>query len=177
MCSTPRLGPTLEISVSCARSYAERFIRLTDDLLITPQFALSSPVGTDFFQQPTAGPEGIQLGEDNGWPNIEGRLAVGVGEKEEGARYRPLEVGFSGAIGELRYSRSDLINPTERFTTLVWMYGADFRWQLTPRWAVMAEGFYGNALGSYAAGIKQTFNTQTGREFELAAGSWSWSTS
>lgn len=149
---------------------AERFIRFTDALLITPQFALSSPVGTDFFQQPTTGPEGIQLGEENGWPNIEGRLAVGVGQKAEGARFRPLEFGFSGAIGELRYSRSDLVNPTERFITLVWMYGVDFRWQITLKWAVMAEGFYGNALGSYAAGTKQTFNTETGQGVRACGG-------
>jgi hypothetical protein len=68
----------------------------------------------------------IQLGEENGWPNVEGRLAVGAGKKAKGARYRPLEFGFSGAIGELRYS------------------------------------FYGKALGSYAAGTKQPFDTQTG---------------
>lgn len=75
---------------------AERFIRVTDNLLITPQFALSSPVGTDFFQQPTTGPEGIQLGEENGWPNIEGRLAVGVGQKSRGSTIPPAGVRLLG---------------------------------------------------------------------------------
>ncbi|MBY0461426.1 MAG: hypothetical protein K2V38_29265, partial [Gemmataceae bacterium] len=72
---------------------AERFLRVTDDLLITPQFALSSPVGTDFFQTPTAGPDGIQLGEENGWPNVEHRLGFSVGQKEKGTRFHPLEFG------------------------------------------------------------------------------------
>jgi hypothetical protein len=149
---------------------AERFLRVNENLLITPQFALTSPVGTDFFQTPTTGPDGIQLGEENGWPNIEHRLGFKFGEKETGQRFHPLEFGFSGAIGQLRFSRSDFVNPAERFTTLVWMYGADFRWQITPKWAVMAEGFYGNALGSYAAGTKQTFNTVTGQGVSASGG-------
>ncbi|MEZ6139757.1 MAG: hypothetical protein R3B84_04215 [Zavarzinella sp.] len=148
----------------------ERFLRIDDLLMLNPQFALTSPVGTDFFQVPTSGPDGIQLGEENGWPNIEHRFGINLGEKEENARFFPLEFGFSGAIGELRFSRSNFISPAERFTTLVWMYGADFRWQITPEWAITLEGFYGNALGSYAAGIKQTFNTQTGQGVRAAGG-------
>lgn len=149
---------------------AERFLRVSDELLVTPQFALSSPVGTDFFQTPVEGPDGIQLGEETGWPNVEHRWGFGVGSKGEGERYHPLEFGFSGAVGELRFSRSDFVAPAERFTTLVWMYGGDFRWQITPRWAFTAEGFYGNALGSYAAGIKQTFNTDTGEGVRASGG-------
>lgn len=127
-------------------------------------------MGTDFFQTPTSGPDGIQLGEENGWPNVEHRLGFSIGQKEVAARFHPLEFGFSGAIGELRFSRSDFVNPAERFTTLVWMYGADFRWQISSQWAVMAEGFYGNALGSYAAGAKQTFNTVTGQGVPACGG-------
>lgn len=148
----------------------ERYLNANDFLFITPQFALTSPVGTEFFQAPTSGPSGTQLGEENGWPNIESRLAVGLGEKPEGSRFHPLEFGFSGAVGELRFSRSDFVNPTDRFTTLVWLYGADFRWQMTEKWAFTAEGFYGNALGSYAAGNKQTFNTETGEGVRACGG-------
>lgn len=148
----------------------ERFLQVTPDLLITPQVALSSPVGTDFFQAASSGPDGIQLGEENGWPNVETRLGFGWGAKQPGARFHPLEFGFSGAVGELRFFRSDLVNPAEKFTTLVWMYGADFRWQLTPQWALTAEGYYGNALGSYAAGNKQTFNRDTGEGVRASGG-------
>ncbi len=148
---------------------AERFLQAGPEFFITPQFALSSPVGTDFFQTPSTGPEGIQLGEETGWPNVEGRIGFAAGLKEEGARNHPVEWGVSGAIGELRFFRSDFVNAAERFSTLVWMYGADFRWQITPCWAITAEAYYGNALGSYAAGNKQTFNRDTG-EGVLACG-------
>lgn len=149
---------------------AERFLEVSDSLLITPQVALSSPVGTDFFQTPTSGPDGLLLGEETGWPNVESRLGFGVGEKTEGSRFRPFEFGFSGVVGELRFFKSDLVNPAERFNTLVWMYGADLRWQINPHWAVTAEGYYGNALGSYAAGNKQTFNRNTGEGVRASGG-------
>lgn len=148
----------------------ERFLQVQPELQVIPQFALSSPVGTDFFQSPNFSAEGIELGEETGWPNLESRLGFGLGRKEEGTRYFPLEFGFSGAIGELRYFKSDMVNPAQRFTTLVWMYGGDFRWQLNPRWAITAEAFYGNALGSYAAGTKQTFNRETGQGVRACGG-------
>lgn len=149
---------------------AERFLDINGNVFITPQFALSSPVGTDFFQQPTAGERGLQLGEENGWPNIESRVALGFGQKPEGSRFHPLEFGVSGAIGELRFSRSNFVDPVERYYTLVWMYGIDFRWQATSRLAFTAEGYYGNALGSYAAGNKQTFNIDTGSGIAACGG-------
>lgn len=62
------------------------------------------------------------------------------------------------------------MNPAEEFTTLVWMYGADLRWQINPCWAVIAEGYYGNALGSYAVGNKQTFNRDTGEGIRASGG-------
>ncbi|MCF7959536.1 MAG: hypothetical protein K9M08_02235 [Pirellula sp.] len=148
----------------------ERFLKPRDDIQITPQFALSSPVGTDFFQQINISDAGLQLGEENGWPNVESRIGVGLGEKTEGARFRPFEFGFSGAIGELRLTRSDFASPAQRFTTLVWMYGGDVRWQVTDKFAISAEGFYGNALGSYAAGNKQTFNLESGEGIRASGG-------
>lgn len=148
----------------------ERFLKPRDDIQITPQFALSSPVGTDFFQQINISDAGLQLGEENGWPNVESRIGVGLGEKTEGARFRPFEFGFSGAIGELRLTRSDFASPAQRFTTLVWMYGGDVRWQVTDKFAISAEGFYGNALGSYAAGNKQTFNLDSGEGIRASGG-------
>ncbi len=149
---------------------AERFLKLDDDFVITPQVAITSPVGTDFFQQLNVSSTGAQLTEETGWPNIETRLGFGLGEKPQGARYRDLEFGFSGAVGELRFSRSDFQTPVERFNTLVWMYGADIRAQITDKFALMAEGFYGNALGSYAAGNKQTFNLDTGEGVRASGG-------
>jgi hypothetical protein len=149
---------------------AERFLKVNDTFTITPQFALSAPIGTDFFEQLNVTGEGAQLGEENGWPNAESRIGFGVGEKPEGARFRNLEFGVSGAVGELRFTRSDFQSPARRSTTLVWLYGADFRWQITPKLALASEGYYGNALGSYAAGNKQTFNTETGQGVRASGG-------
>lgn len=148
----------------------ERFLDLSPELRVTPQMALSSPVGTDFFQTINIDDAGLQLGEENGWPNVETRLGFGVGRKAEGARYRPLEFGFSGMVGELRFIRSDFASPAEKFETLAWMYGADIRWQVTSRFALTAEGWYGKALGSYAAGNKQTFNRDTGEGIPASGG-------
>jgi hypothetical protein len=148
----------------------ERFLQISPTLRWTPQFALSSPVGTDFFQQLNVTDQGAQLGEENGWPNVESRWGTAVGEKMEGDRFAPLEFGVSGAVGELRLTRSDFQSPAERFTTLVWMYGLDWRWQMTQRFAIAAEGYYGNALGSYAAGNKQSFNLETGEGVRATGG-------
>lgn len=148
----------------------ERFLKINDELLINPQFALSSPVGTELFQQYSINEQGIQLGEEAGWPNVETRVGVGVGQKQSNDRYYPFEFGVSGAIGELRFTRSDFQSPAERFYTLVWMYGLDMRWQIGPSLSLMAEFFYGNALGSYAAGNKQTFNLEKGEGIRTQGG-------
>lgn len=148
----------------------ERFLELSHDVFMTPQIALASPVGTDFFQQLNVSADGAVLSEENGWPNIEGRLMFAVGEKPPKARYHPVEFGVSGAVGQLRLTRSDLASPAERFTTLVWMFGADWRWQVTDRLALVAEGYSGNAPGSYAGGNKQTFNLDTGEGVRAGGG-------
>jgi hypothetical protein len=148
----------------------ERFLQISPTLRWTPQFALSSPVGTDFFQQLNVTDQGAQLREENGWPNVESRWGTAIGQKMEGDRFAPLEFGVSGAVGELRLTRSDFQSPAERFTTLVWMYGLDWRWQMTQRFAIAAEGYYGNALGSYAAGNKQSFNLETGEGVRATGG-------
>lgn len=54
---------------------AERFLQVSDDLLITPQVALTSPVGTDFFQTPTSGPDGLLLGEETHHGNEPDKIA------------------------------------------------------------------------------------------------------
>jgi hypothetical protein len=148
----------------------ERFLQISPTLRWTPQFALSSPVGTDFFQQLNVTDQGAQLGEENGWPNVESRWGTAIGQKMEGDRFAPLEFGVSGAVGELRLTRSDFQSPAERFTTLVWMYGLDWRWQMTQWFAIAAEGYYGNALGSYAAGNKQSFNLEIGEGVRATGG-------
>ena len=48
--------------------------------------------------------------EDNGWPNIEARLAYGFGENQEymgGRKQRPLEFGVSGVVGQIEVTSSN----------------------------------------------------------------------
>ena len=65
----------------------------------TLQAALSEPLGT--LKTPD-----ITLDEDNGRPNVEGRIAFGVGKPAPIGigllTQRPLEVGVSGVVGQLR---------------------------------------------------------------------------
>ncbi|MFZ5833188.1 MAG: hypothetical protein ACOY3P_24130, partial [Planctomycetota bacterium] len=75
----------------------ERFIYPTDNSQWTVQFALSEPVVTTI--DPALG-----LSEDNGWPNVEGRIAWGLGPVELVGMEakRPFEIGVSGVVGQLR---------------------------------------------------------------------------
>ncbi len=75
----------------------ERFLQPSDDVQWTLQGALSEPVSTTI--DPT-----FRINEDNGWPNVEGRIAMGLGRVEGTglAAMRPFEVGFSGVVGQMR---------------------------------------------------------------------------
>ena len=51
----------------------ERFVSLGNDSLLTLQGAVSQPLNT-------AVTPDIILDEDNGWPNVEGRMGFGLGK-------------------------------------------------------------------------------------------------
>lgn len=68
----------------------ERFYKPSDDFQITTQVALSKPTATVI-----TGSNSIdgRITESNGWPNVEGRIAAGVGEEGElvgGRKSRPV---------------------------------------------------------------------------------------
>ena len=52
----------------------------------------------------TGRPVTRSLSEDNGWPNVEGRVALGIGAPQGTGLLarRPLELGISGVVGQLR---------------------------------------------------------------------------
>ncbi len=70
------------------------------------QLAASSPVTTALPDQvDLSNLQSQEIVEDNGWPNVEGRLSLGFGATKEragGRQLRPLELGFSGVVGQLR---------------------------------------------------------------------------
>ncbi len=131
----------------------ERFIRLADDVQWTLQGALSDPINSTI--DPT-----FRISEDNGWPNVEARVALGLGCIEGAglAATRPFEVGVSGVVGQLRTTDP---TSTSRVVADVWGLGSDFRWKMTDRFGVAGEVYTGQTLGTYNAGILQNLNLDT----------------
>ena len=131
------------------------------------QLAVSSPITT-------ALPSNVDLAnlqtqkivEDNGWPNLEARLNLGFGaaaERAGGRRLRPVELGVSGVVGQLRVL--DNIRPTDpltlvanRSTVNVWGAAFDGHIALGRRFGLNGELYSGQGLGEYMAGIFQTYN-------------------
>jgi hypothetical protein len=60
--------------------------------------SLSNPIATAY------NGELANLVEDNGWPNLEGRVVLGAGPvaKKYGFEARTFEFGMSGLLGQLR---------------------------------------------------------------------------
>lgn len=139
----------------------ERFVRPSADRQWTFQFALSEPVAS------TIDPE-FRLSEDNGWPNIEGRLALGCGclPTNKAATRRPFELGVSGVVGQLR----TIVLATNQVVVDVWGLSADLYWSINDRVGVAGEWFTGEGLGTYNAGVLQGINPDTGGAIESSGG-------
>ena len=102
---------------------AERFVPVGSDSQLTLQVALSEPLNT--YNIPDT-----SLDEDNGWPNVEGRIAFGLGKPVPIGigllTQRPLEVGVSGVVGQLRRTAIPPDAP-RRVVSDVWGAAVDFR--------------------------------------------------
>jgi hypothetical protein len=93
----------------------ERFLPLTDRSQLTLQAGTGEPIATLV----TGGLP--RINEDNGWPNVESRVSLGLGElrKLAGAEMRPFEVGISGVVGQVRTTRTLPTPPDDRPTWVV----------------------------------------------------------
>ncbi len=131
----------------------ERFLHPADNVQWTLQAALSDPITSTV--DPT-----FRLSEDNGWPNVEGRIAIGLGPMQGAglAAKRPLEMGVSALVGQIRTTPPRL---DDRVVANVWGLGADVRWQLSDSFGVMGELYTGQTLGTYNGGILQNINIDT----------------
>ncbi len=109
----------------------ERFLRPSDDVQWTLQGALSEPITTTI--SPT-----FALNEDNGWPNVEGRVALGLGMPEQVGlvALRPFEIGVSGVVGQIR---NTLPLSGDRVVADVWGLSADARWKMNSYFGVMGD--------------------------------------
>ena len=137
---------------------AERFIHVSDNVQWKLQSAISQQVITDFVVNPSV------IGEDNGWPNVEGRIGLGFGPTAGCARL--VEVGVSGVIGEVRE-----ISLTKENVYTSWGLSADAQYK-TERSGLGGEFFVGQALGTYNLGIGQSINP-TDSEAIRTIGGWS----
>ena len=140
----------------------ERFIKPSDDVQWTVQVGISEPISSTIDPQ-------FRLIEDNGWPNVEGRIALGLGAFEGAglAAQRPFEWGVSAVGGQLR----DTTPLEQQVVTDVWGVGTDLRWKFTERFGMAGEFYTGQALGTYNAGVLQNLNTVT-REGIRSTGGW-----
>ena len=141
----------------------ERFVRVGSDSQLTLQAALSEPLNT--FVLPDT-----SLDEDNGLPNVEGRIALGLGEPAPVGigllTQRPLEVGVSGVVGQLRRTAIPPDLP-RRVVSDVWGGAVDFRVNLARflgfpgDFGFKGEVYDGQGLGNYNAAILQTLDAVT----------------
>ena len=130
----------------------ERFLRPSATRQWTLQMALSEPITS------VINPD-FRLLEDNGWPNIEGRIALGLGclEGAGASAKRPFEVGISGVVGEIRNTDAGL----GRVVADVWGLGTDVRWNITDAVGLAGEFYTGQTLGTYNGGVLQNVNVDT----------------
>jgi hypothetical protein len=146
---------------------AEHYFKPDDGFQLTSQFALTKPVASVVTDN--------RIIEDNGWPNIEARMAGGFGAIRElsgGRKLRPIELGVSGLVGQLRNTRvtAPTSNEPNRSTIDVWGLGLDLQASLTDRFGILGEFFTGSGMGEYNAAIGQSFNSTTLRGVRATGG-------
>jgi hypothetical protein len=143
------------------------------------QLAVSSPITTALPSNvDLANLQTQEIVEDNGWPNVEARLNLGFGtaaERAGGRRLRPVELGVSGVVGQLRVL--DNIRPSDpltlvanRSTVNVWGAAFDGQIALGRRFGLSGELYTGQGLGEYMAGIFQTYNRVSNQAVPTAGG-------
>lgn len=138
----------------------ERYWRPTSKRQWTLQLALSEPIAS------TIDPD-FRISEDNGWPNIEARVALGVGCSDGADASRPFELGVSALVGQIRTT----IPTVRQVVADVWGLGIDLRWQINDRFGIGGEFFTGQTLGTYNGGVLQNVNTVT-RAGIRSSGGW-----
>lgn len=147
----------------------ERLFQDRDAFGLTLQTALSDPLST--LVTGSAG----RITEDNGWPNVETRIELGVGPLGtiRGSQVRPLEFGVSGVVGQFRTTRTIIGDPGElppRAVIDTWGLGSDLQWWITNSFGARGEFYTGEGLGEYNGGILQSYNPATMQGIRTAGG-------
>jgi hypothetical protein len=145
----------------------ERFLAVGSDSQLTLQMAVSEPLGT--VELPDT-----SLDEDNGKPNVEGRIALGLGKPAPIGigllTQRPLEIGVSGVAGQLRRTSIPPDAP-RRVVSNVQGVALDFRVNLLDGcFGFKGEVYSGQALGAYNGGILQSLDAVTWKAIRTTGG-------
>ena len=151
----------------------ERFVPVGSDSLLTLQGALSEPLTT-------AKTPDVSLDEDNGKPNLEGRVAFGLGKPAPVGigllTQRPLEVGLSGMVGQLRRTSLPDDPAPRRVVSDVWLAAVDYQVNLARffgferDFGLKGELYTGQGLGNYGGGILQSLDAVTWKAIRTKGG-------
>jgi hypothetical protein len=139
----------------------ERYLHLDDNSQITLTGGISDPI-------PTTVSNTFRITEDNGWPNVECRVAWGLGPitGEGPDAKRPFEIGVSGVIGQIR----NTVPRAVQVIADVWGLGVDARWAINDSFGFQGEAYTGQALGTYMGGILQSVNSATFQALRSSGG-------
>jgi hypothetical protein len=141
------------LSVFRGQFRIERYWHLNDATQLTLQTGITQQVVNDFV--PFAGLGAI--GSDNGWPNVETRVALALGTQDQNTKERPVELGLGSVIGQLRAVAGDQGRVSE-----TWGVVGDLRVAVMDWFGCKGEVYTGQALGTYGGGISQSLNLITG---------------
>lgn len=149
--------------------HVDRYLTVSDTMRWTISSRLSQQDISDYQGIPSV------RGKDNGWPNIEARIGVELGEMCSFGR--PFEIGISGVMGEIQAVQDPFIefNPD-----LIYYPGADeieqtrgicldLQWK-RPKFGARGEVWWGKAAGTYFVATLQSLNPETAQAVESVGG-------
>jgi hypothetical protein len=136
----------------------ERFINFSDTMLLTVQGSLNSNLNMDTV--PTG-----NLNEHAGWPLLEGRVALTIGERGKGCL--PITVGVSSHIGEYRVTFPGAVDVPSK----TWSLNGDLKVPINECWGFQGEIFTGENLSTFLGGIGQGYDFPS-RQSIYSQGGW-----
>ena len=131
----------------------ERYLYPVDSIQVALQTAINQDIVTDFPADP-----GVRR-EPAGWPVVEGRMGVTLGEESDG--FEPIKFGVSGHIGQTGFDfllpgpPPQMFPPEDDARFRTWSFNTDLWVPLTERTGVQGEFFMGANLGTFLGGIGQ----------------------
>lgn len=137
---------------------AERYMAFSDTLLLTVQGSVNADVNMDTV------PAGI-TNDHSGWPLLEGRAALTIGERGKGCL--PTVVGVSSHVGEYRVTFPGAVDLPAR----TWSLNGDIKIPINECWGFQGEIFTGENLSTFLGGIGQGYDF-TLRQSVYSQGGW-----